>query len=199
MTFDYDISLATPNDIPGILALQEANLPDSGGTLSVRLTPNWFQDAVLEKSVIVGRRESKVVGYVVGSSFAANAHVTIIQTMLRTFLPASGCYVYGPMCVAETERGKSAKGNVRFTHKSRHVRCNSVCPLWAKRRPEQVQQEARYSMTSSARNKSDVGMVIPSARAVRMLSTVSNFVGRSIGSSPGLAPRRTLPARTPVS
>ena len=101
MTFDYDISLATPNDIPGILALQEANLPDSGGTLSVRLTPNWFQDAVLEKSVIVGRRESKVVGYVVGS-----AHVTIIQTMSRTFLPEPGCYLYGPICVAETERGK---------------------------------------------------------------------------------------------
>ena len=106
MTFDYDISLATPYDIPGILALQEANLPDSGGTLSVRLTPNWFQDAVLEKSVIVGRRESKVVGYVVGSSLAANAHVAIIQTMLRAFLPAPGCYLYGPICVAETERGK---------------------------------------------------------------------------------------------
>src|SRR5215471_16870751 len=64
---------------------------------------------------------------------------------------------------------------------------------------EQVQQKARYSMTSSALNKSDEGMVIPSARAVRMLSTVSNFVGRLIGTSPGLAPRRTLPARTPVS
>jgi NAD(P)-dependent dehydrogenase (short-subunit alcohol dehydrogenase family) len=34
-----------------------------------------------------------------------------------------------------------------------------------------VQQKARYSMTSSARNKSDAGTVIPSARAVRMLST----------------------------
>jgi hypothetical protein len=32
MIFDHDISLATPNDIPCILALQEPNLPDSGGT-----------------------------------------------------------------------------------------------------------------------------------------------------------------------
>jgi ABC-type uncharacterized transport system substrate-binding protein len=38
MIFDYDISLATPNDISSILALQEPNLPDSGGSLSVRLT-----------------------------------------------------------------------------------------------------------------------------------------------------------------
>ena len=30
MIFDYDISIATPNDIPGILGLQEPNLPDSG-------------------------------------------------------------------------------------------------------------------------------------------------------------------------
>jgi hypothetical protein len=105
MTFDYDISLATPSDIPGILAVQEPNLPDSGGTLSVRLTPDWFQGAILEKSVIVGRRDSKVVGYVVGSSLAAYAQVPIVQAMLRTFPPAPGCYLYGPICVAKTERG----------------------------------------------------------------------------------------------
>jgi len=102
----YDISLATLDDILGILALQEVNLPDGGGTLSVRLTSDWFQDAIIEKSVIVGRRESQVVGYVVGSSLAANAQVSIIQTMLRSFPPAPGCYLYGPICIAETERGK---------------------------------------------------------------------------------------------
>ena len=36
MIGDFDISLTTPSDIPGILALQEPNLPDSGGSLSVR-------------------------------------------------------------------------------------------------------------------------------------------------------------------
>jgi hypothetical protein len=102
----YDISLARLEDVPDILALQEMNLPVSGGTLSVRLTPDWFEDAILEKSVIVGRRESKVVGYLVGSSLGANAEVSIIQAMLRTFPPKPGCYVYGPICVAETERGK---------------------------------------------------------------------------------------------
>jgi hypothetical protein len=106
MIADYDISLAGLDDIPDILALQEANLPDNGGTLSVRLTADWFADAILEKSVVVGRHESKVVGYVVGSSLGANAHVSIIQAMLRAFPPAPGCYLYGPICVAETERGK---------------------------------------------------------------------------------------------
>jgi hypothetical protein len=106
MTVGYDISLATPDDISGILVPQEPNLPDSGGSLSVRLTEDWFRNAVSEKSVVVGRRDGKVVGYVAGTSLAANAHVAIIQTMLRTFPPPPECYLYGPVCVADTERGK---------------------------------------------------------------------------------------------
>ena len=102
----YSILLAGPDHIPDILALQEPNLPDNGGTLSVRLTSNWFQDAILEKSVIVGRRETKLVGYVVGSSLAAYTDVPIVQAMLRAFPPAPRTYLYGPICVAETERGK---------------------------------------------------------------------------------------------
>ncbi|MGB9397816.1 MAG: GNAT family N-acetyltransferase [Pseudolabrys sp.] len=106
MTIAYDISLATPDDISGILVLQEPNLPDSGGSLSVRLTEDWFRQAISEKSVVVGRRDGKVVGYVLGTSLAAQAHVAIIQTMLRSFPPPADCYLYGPVCVAQTERGK---------------------------------------------------------------------------------------------
>ena len=106
MIFDFDISLAMPNDIPGILALQEPNLPDSGGSLSVRLTEDWFKQAVAAKSVVVGRRNDKVVGYVLGTSLAAKAHVPIVQTMMRAFPPPPDCYLYGPVCVAESERGK---------------------------------------------------------------------------------------------
>ena len=110
MTFDYDISLATPSDIPGILALQEPNLPDNGGSLSVRQTADWFQNAIQEKSVVAGRRSGKVVGYVLGTSLAAKAHVGIIQSMLRTFPPPPDCYLYGPVCVAEAERGNGLAG-----------------------------------------------------------------------------------------
>ena len=85
MHLHYDIALATPDDIPGMLALQDANLPDKGGSLSVRLTQKWFNDAILEKSVVVGRCDSKVVGYVMGTALAANAHIEIIQAMLRAF------------------------------------------------------------------------------------------------------------------
>ena len=93
MLADYDISLGRIDDIPGILTLQETNLVERGGSLSVRQrTAAWFRHAMAEKSLVVGRRGRSVVGYVVGSSLASNAHVMIIQTMLRTFPPPSDCY-----------------------------------------------------------------------------------------------------------
>jgi predicted N-acetyltransferase YhbS len=110
MTNDYEISLATPDDIPGILELQEPNLVERGGGLSVRQPGDWFRHAILEKSIVVARRNGKVVGYVLGTSLAAKAHVSMIQAMLHAFPPPPDCYLYGPVCVAEAERGKGLAG-----------------------------------------------------------------------------------------
>ena len=91
----------------------------------------------------------------------------------------------------------------KISFQSRRTR--SCCCAQAPQRPcgyatkEGDEFAPPHSITSSARNKSDVGMDTPRACAVRMLSTVSNFVGRSIGSAAGSAPRATLPARTPAS
>ena len=60
MTTGYEISLATLNDIPGILTLQEPNLVERGGGLSVRHTADWFRNAIIEKSVVVGRRDGDI-------------------------------------------------------------------------------------------------------------------------------------------
>jgi predicted N-acetyltransferase YhbS len=110
MTAGYDIGLATPDDIPGILALQERNLPDRGGSLSVRLPADWFKRTIAEMPLIVARRGDKVVGYMVTTTLAAKAHVPIEQAMLRDFPAPPNCYSYGPVCVAESERGKGLAG-----------------------------------------------------------------------------------------
>jgi len=110
MTADYEIDLARSEDIPGILAVQEPNLPDNGGSLSVRQPAEWFKHAILEKSVIVGRRNGDVVAYVLGTSLAAKAHIPIIQAMLRAFPAPPNCYLYGPVCVVEHERGHGLPG-----------------------------------------------------------------------------------------
>src|SRR5262249_38823304 len=49
-----------------------------------------------------------------------------------------------------------------------------------------------YWITSSARASTDCGIVRPSALVVLRLITSSNFVGCSMGRSPGLAPFRIL-------
>jgi len=110
MIDNYSTSLATLDDIPGILTLQEPNLVERGGGLSVRQTADWFRHAILEKSIVVGRRNGKVVGYVLGTSLGAKAHVPMIQAMLRSFPAPRDCYLYGPVCVAEAERGRGLAG-----------------------------------------------------------------------------------------
>ena len=106
MTVNYIIQLATSADIPAILELQEQNLPDSGGTLSVRHTADWFRRTMAEMPLIIARRDGKVVGYMVTTTLASTADVAIVQAMLRSFAAPPDCYSYGPVCVAESERGK---------------------------------------------------------------------------------------------
>jgi len=110
MTNAYDISLGREGDISGILLLQEANLAERGGGLAVRQTADWYRRTIRDRSIVVGRQDCKVVGYVLGTSLAAKAHVIIVQTMLRSFPPPPDCYLYGPVCVAETHRGKGIAG-----------------------------------------------------------------------------------------
>lgn len=78
MTADYEISLGTPNDIPGILTHQELNLIERGGGLSVRQIADWFRHAILERSLVVGRRDGKVVGYMLGTRKHLNRDPSVI-------------------------------------------------------------------------------------------------------------------------
>jgi hypothetical protein len=53
----------------------------------------------------------------------------------------------------------TAKNHVRFSPKSGHVRCTSLCLLWAKSGLVQRSKKDRYSITSSAREMSVGGIV----------------------------------------
>lgn len=111
MTFgDYDIAAAARDDIAGILALQDANQPEHGGILSVRFSRDWVDAAVAREAILVARRDGRVAGYVISGELAAQAHVPIVQAMLRAYPAAPGTYLYGPICVAESERGKGLAG-----------------------------------------------------------------------------------------
>jgi L-amino acid N-acyltransferase YncA len=109
---DYAIARATSGDVTGIVALQESNLRDKGGALSVRLSPEWFAQAIVDMPIMVARRAGGVVGYVVSSSVAAQADIPIVRTMLRAYPGTSGAYIYGPICVAESERGRGLAATI---------------------------------------------------------------------------------------
>ena len=110
MDEDYEIDLARKDDIDAVLDLQERNLAHRGGTLSARFSQAWFETAIAAMPVIVARRAGRVVGYLVSSPLAAYAEVPVVQAMLRAYRGASDAYVYGPICVEETERGRGVAG-----------------------------------------------------------------------------------------
>jgi acetyltransferase (GNAT) family protein len=102
---NYETGLAATDDIPAILAMQDMNLHVNGGGLSIRQTTDWFRRTMSEMPIVVARRNGVVVGYALATSIAAKSHVGIVQTMLRAFPAPPNCYLYGPVCVAESERG----------------------------------------------------------------------------------------------
>jgi len=91
---------------------------------------------------------------------------------------------------------------IRTGQPARRRLANSASPT-CRRQPGSALLDSRairscYSITSSARAKSDGCISMPSALAVFRLITNSNFVGCRIGRSAGFAPFRMRPAYTPA-
>jgi L-amino acid N-acyltransferase YncA len=101
-----EIRLATAVDVDAIVELQDANLLGRGGALSAAFSRAWFATAMVQMPVMVACRDGRVVGFLVSSPFAAHADVPIVQAMLRAYPGGAGAYLYGPICVAESERGR---------------------------------------------------------------------------------------------
>jgi hypothetical protein len=110
MSAHCETGSATADDIPAIVAMQEPYLHKYGGGLSVRQTADWFKRIMSEIPIVVARRDGRVVGYALATSIFAKAHAGIVQTMLRGFPAPSNCYLCGPVCVAEGERGNGLAG-----------------------------------------------------------------------------------------
>jgi len=100
-----EIALATRRDIAGILDLQEQNLLGRHGLLSVRLPGAFIEAALDDLPQIVARRDGKIVAYLLAGSRSVHAQTPIIKAMFRAYSGSHDAYIYGPICVAESERG----------------------------------------------------------------------------------------------
>ena len=74
--------------------------------LSVAFPREYFEKAIAEMPVIVARKNSRVIGYPLSSPLATHVHVPIIGAMLCAYRGGADAYLYGPICVAQNERGR---------------------------------------------------------------------------------------------
>jgi GNAT superfamily N-acetyltransferase len=100
-----EIVTATERDLDGILALQEVNQPEHGGTLSARLARAQLEAMLRDLPLMVARRGDAIVGYLLAASRATVAAVPVIRAMLAAYGGTADAYVYGPIVVGEGERG----------------------------------------------------------------------------------------------
>jgi hypothetical protein len=80
--------------------------------LGARVSDGWHEIRTVLDSffIIVARWGPQLVGYLVTASRRRVAHVPVIAAMMRACPGTPGSYVYGPICVAATERGHGLAG-----------------------------------------------------------------------------------------
>jgi L-amino acid N-acyltransferase YncA len=109
---DCEITLATVDDIPGIVELQGLNLFSNGGFLSIEFSNDWFERVLSEMPIIVARRDGRIVGYLVSSPLSVAADAPIIQAKLRAYPGSISPYNHGPVCIAKAERNQGLIGRM---------------------------------------------------------------------------------------
>jgi predicted GNAT superfamily acetyltransferase len=101
-----DIDRATHADLDGIDTLQEANQIARGGSLSASLPRERIAAMMEAMPLIVARRNGQVAGFLMTTTRDMNADFAIVQAMFAAYGGSADAYVYGPVCVAEEERGQ---------------------------------------------------------------------------------------------
>ncbi|WP_250627464.1 GNAT family N-acetyltransferase [Pinirhizobacter soli] len=103
----YDIACATEVDIDGIAALLQENAPSRGGSLTGEFPRDKVAGMALGDSpVIVARRDGNVVGVLFSSSKGNASAPPSVRAMLAAWPGDADAYVYGPACIADSERGQ---------------------------------------------------------------------------------------------
>ncbi|WP_248805251.1 GNAT family N-acetyltransferase [Pseudomonas sp. MWU13-2100] len=103
----YRINLATAADIEGIAQLLQANAPSQGGSLTGEFPLDKVRQMALGGSpVVVASRDDRVVGVLFSAAKDMHPAPPSIKAMLKAWPGTPDAYVYGPACIASTERGQ---------------------------------------------------------------------------------------------
>ena len=102
------IGRAEKTDLEGIVQLQKANQLAAGGTLAAELAPHQIEEMMSDMPQIVARRDGKIVAFLMTTSQAVNKKrpIPVVEKTLAAYPYADpDAYIYGPICVSDTERG----------------------------------------------------------------------------------------------
>lgn len=103
----YDIGLVTEADIDGIAGLLQENAPSQGGSLTGEFPREKVAHMVSgDLPVVVARRDGRVVGVLFSASSHNPSAPPSVRAMLAAWPGDEDAYVYGPACIAGTERGR---------------------------------------------------------------------------------------------
>ena len=100
------IGTATAADLDGIVALQASNQTSLGGMLSAEIPRSRIEAMMQSMPMIVVRREHRITGFLMAAPREMNADLPVVKAMFNAYPGAANAYVYGPICVAQEERGK---------------------------------------------------------------------------------------------
>lgn len=109
------------SDYKGIIALQKINIIGNlnpqeaeNGFLSIEMDKWNFSEISRDLGLAVAVSSHEIVGYLCGTSYSYSLKFPILRTMLGKLhelsidkkpLNASNTFVYGPVCIAKSERG----------------------------------------------------------------------------------------------
>ena len=108
-TSEINIRQATKADLPGLLKLQKANQIAQGGSLAAELTAEQVEQMMSDMPQIIACRGDEVVAFLMTTSQAVSSQrpLLIIDKTLEAYPWADNdAYIYGPICVSESERGQ---------------------------------------------------------------------------------------------
>lgn len=108
MKEQIEIKVATAAELPGILKLQSENQIAQGGTLSGGMSHNQIEEMMKDMPQIVAVVDNQVVGFLLTTSQAVSKkqNIPIVDAMLASYAGNTDSYIYGPVCVSQTQRGK---------------------------------------------------------------------------------------------
>lgn len=100
------ISQATAAHAEAITALISDNSVDRGGRISREFTGDQIRELIAgPMPVVIAKSEEQIVG-VLFTAARSSAFSPSVAAMLRVWPGDENAYIYGPVCVATSQRGK---------------------------------------------------------------------------------------------